>query len=75
MGSAMFVRIHDPRQRVLTLVPVALIAIQVAFSSVDMGLTHARPMIVLGTVLGASAFLFTSNGSAKTVAAALVGSR
>jgi len=67
MGSAMFVRIRDPRQRVLTLVPVALIAIQVAFSSVDMGLTHARPMIVLGTVLGACAFLFAPSVSARSL--------
>src|SRR5437879_4864316 len=64
VGSAMYVRIRDARQRVIVLLPVALMTIQVAFSSVDMGLTHARPMIVLGTVLGASAFLFARTVSA-----------
>lgn len=72
LGSAMYVRIREPRQRVLVLVPIALIAIQVAFSSVDMGLTHARTMIVLGTVLGASAFLFAPIVSARPLSAARV---
>ena len=72
VGSAMYVRIRDARQRVIVLLPVALMTIQVAFSSVDMGLTHARPMIVLGTVLGASAFLFARTVSAESLGAVRV---
>jgi hypothetical protein len=56
--SALFARMPDPRQRWIAAVPVALIAIQLAFSSVDMGLTQSRTMIVLGTILGLDAALF-----------------
>jgi hypothetical protein len=58
LGSSLFARIEDPRLRWMAVVPVALIAIQLAFSSVDMGLTQSRTMIVLGTVLGLDAVLF-----------------
>lgn len=58
LGSALFARIEDPRRRWMAVVPVALIAIQLAFSSVDMGLTQSRTMIVLGTILGLDAVLF-----------------
>ena len=37
--------------------PVALVVTQVVFSSVDLGLTYSRTMIVLGTSLGVLAFV------------------
>ena len=37
--------------------PVLLIVIQVVFSSVDLGLTYSRTMIVLGVSLGLMAYL------------------
>jgi len=43
--------------RLVALVPVVLIAIQVVFSSVDLGLTYSRTMIVLGVSLGLTAYL------------------
>ena len=39
------------------LVPVALVVIQVIFSSVDLGLTYSRNMIVLGVALGLTVYL------------------
>jgi hypothetical protein len=38
-------------------VPVALLILQIVFSSVDLGLSYSRTMIVLGAVLGLSAIL------------------
>ena len=58
MSSALFVRLKDPNVRWMVALPILLVTIQIAFSSIDMGLTHSRTMVVLGTVLGASAFFF-----------------
>jgi len=54
-GSALWMRLRDPGLAWVAAMPVALVCIQVVFSSIDMGLTHSRTMIVLGTVLGAAA--------------------
>ncbi|MGH2492390.1 MAG: hypothetical protein ACRDF9_12860 [Candidatus Limnocylindria bacterium] len=61
LGSALYARLREPTLRWVAALPVALIAIQVTYSSIDMGLTHTRPMIVVGTMLGAAAFVFTAD--------------
>jgi O-antigen ligase len=58
LGSSRYARLRDPEVRWMVTIPVALVAIQLAFSSVDMGLTQSRPMIVFGAVLGLDALLF-----------------
>jgi hypothetical protein len=57
VGSAIFVRGRDPRVRWIAALPVAIVVSQVLFSSVDLGLTYSRSMIVLGTALGMLAYL------------------
>jgi hypothetical protein len=57
VGSAVFVRGRDRRVRWIAALPVALVVSQVVFSSVDLGLTYSRSMIVLGTALGLLTYL------------------
>ena len=57
LGSALYLRLRDPVLRSIAVVPVALIFIQVIFSSVELGLTYSRNMIVLGVALGLFSFL------------------
>jgi hypothetical protein len=51
VGGALFRRLR-PELKVLALLPVTLIAMQLIYSSVDLGLTYSRPMMVLGVALG-----------------------
>jgi O-antigen ligase len=57
VGASLFRRLRSPDLKLVALVPVVLIAIQVVFSSVDLGLTYSRTMIVLGVSLGLTAYL------------------
>jgi hypothetical protein len=57
LGSSLYVRLRDPSLRWVAVLPVALIILQIIFSSVELGLTYSRTMIVLGTVLGLTAFV------------------
>ena len=61
LGSALFVRLRDPSLRWVAAFPITLIACQIVFSSVDLGLTYSRTMIVLGVALGLPALLFDAN--------------
>lgn len=63
VGSALWVRLRDPELRWVAVLPVALISIQIIFSSIDMGLTHSRTMIVLGTVLGVAAAILAKSSA------------
>ena len=51
-GSAVATRAASVEVRWLALLPLGLLASQVVFSAVELGLTYSRTMIVLGTVLG-----------------------
>jgi len=57
VGGSLFRRLRAMDLRFAALVPVLLIVIQVVFSSVDLGLTYSRTMIVLGVMLGLTAYL------------------
>jgi len=57
VGTAIFVRGRDARVRWIAALPVALVVSQIVFSSVDLGLTYSRSMIVLGAVLGLLTYL------------------
>jgi hypothetical protein len=57
VGASLFRRLRSPDMKLVALLPVLLIAIQVVFSSVDLGLTYSRTMIVLGVSLGLTAYL------------------
>jgi hypothetical protein len=58
LGAAFYRRVRRPQLRWLGVLPPALIIIQIAFSSIDMGLTQSRTMIVLGTIVGTTAALW-----------------
>jgi len=47
-----FVRLQDNKLRLITALVAIVVVAQVVYSSVDLGLTFSRPMIVLGTLLG-----------------------
>jgi len=47
-----FVRLHDNKLRLVTALVAIVMVAQVVYSSVDLGLTFSRPMIVLGALLG-----------------------
>jgi hypothetical protein len=55
VGAALFRRVDVPTLRWVVALPVALIVTQVVFSSVDLGLTYSRTMVVLGASLGLAA--------------------
>ena len=57
VAASLFKRLATTEMKLLALVPVVLITIQVVFSSVDLGLTYSRNMIVLGVMLGLTAYL------------------
>lgn len=57
VGTSLFRRVQDPSLRWTVMLPVLLVLAQVVFSSVDLGLTYSRTMIVLGTSLGLAAFV------------------
>ncbi|HJW49462.1 MAG TPA: hypothetical protein VJ726_08605, partial [Candidatus Limnocylindria bacterium] len=55
VGAALFRRVDAPSLRLVLALPVAFIVSQVVFSSVDLGLTYSRTMVVLGATLGLAA--------------------
>jgi len=57
VGSDLFRRLSAPALQWVVALPVTLVVLQVVFSSVDLGLTYSRTMIVLGTSLGLAAFV------------------
>jgi len=63
-GSWLYRRIEDPSLRVVASFPVLLMVAQVVFSSVDLGLTYNRTMIVLGVALGLATPLAAWHASA-----------
>ena len=67
VGGSLFRRLATPELKLIALLPVLLITTQVVFSSVDLGLTYSRTMIVLGVTLGLSGYL-TDQVRAKPMA-------
>jgi hypothetical protein len=57
VSSALFGRLRDRELQLVAILPVALVIAQVVFSSVELGLTYSRTMIVLGVALGLTALL------------------
>jgi hypothetical protein len=57
VGASLFRRVREPSLRWAVALPIALVVSQVVFSSVDLGLTYSRTMIVLGISLGLAAFV------------------
>jgi hypothetical protein len=57
LGTRWVVQLQDRWLRWVAAFPVVLLICQIVFSSVDLGLTYSRTMIVLGMVLGIGAFL------------------
>jgi len=75
VGSALYLRLRRSDLRWVAVAPVALMVLQIVFSAVDLGLTYSRTMIVLGTILGVTAFLVEhdkSEAAAGTPAAAAI---
>jgi O-antigen ligase len=54
-GSALWERLRDPNLLLVATMPIALTMCQIVFSSVELGLTYSRTMIVLGITLGLAA--------------------
>jgi hypothetical protein len=57
VGGRLVRRLPSVDLKLIAILPVALIVIQVVFSTVDLGLTYSRCMIVLGVVLGLTSYL------------------
>jgi O-antigen ligase len=56
VGSALFGRLRG-ELRLVAVLPVALVIAQIIFSSVELGLTYGRTMIVMGVAIGLAAQL------------------
>lgn len=69
VGAALFRRVGEPSLRWVVALPVALIVMQVVFSSVDLGLTYSRTMIVMGASLGLAAFVAERHPPSRAAAA------
>ena len=69
MGTALFRRIGEPSLRWVIALPIALIVTQIVFSSVDLGLTYSRTMIVLGASLGLASFVAERYAPSRPAAA------
>ena len=70
VGAALFRRVGEPSLRWVIALPIALIVSQIVFSSVDLGLTYSRTMIVLGGSLGVAAFLAERHPPSRAAASA-----
>jgi len=57
LGAALYRRHAEPSLRLILALPIALVVSQIVFSSVELGLTYSRNMIVLGVALGLISFL------------------
>jgi len=57
VGARLFKRLPTADLKLVALAPMMLLVIQVLFSTVDLGLTYSRNMIVLGVVLGLTAYI------------------
>jgi hypothetical protein len=57
VGSGLYVKVSDDKLRLAVALPITLMVAQIVFSSVDLGLTFTRTMIVLGCALGMASFL------------------
>jgi hypothetical protein len=57
VASAAYVRLRDPALRAAAAAIVCLTVIQIVFSSVDLGLTYSRTMLVLAVTLGLGALI------------------
>jgi hypothetical protein len=68
VGAALFRRVDDPALRWCVALPIALIVMQVVFSSVDLGLTYSRTMVVLGASLGLAAFVAEHHAPSREAA-------
>jgi O-Antigen ligase len=55
VGSSLYMKATDPWIRLMVAVPVLLVVIHIAFSTVDLGFTYARTMIVFGAAVGVGA--------------------
>jgi hypothetical protein len=62
-GSAIWARLRDPELRLLATIPIAFLIGQIIFSSVELGLTYSRTMILLGVTLGTASFLAAASSS------------
>jgi hypothetical protein len=65
LGTRWAVHLPDAWLRWAAAFPIVLLTCQIVFSSVDLGLTYSRTMIVLGTVLGIGAFLAQAHALAR----------
>lgn len=52
VGARLVRQLEEPSGKLIACLPIALVVAQVVYSSVDLGLTFSRPMIVLGVSLG-----------------------
>jgi hypothetical protein len=57
LGAALYRRLSEPSLRLVIALPIALVVSQIVFSSVELGLTYSRTMIVLGVALGLVSFM------------------
>jgi hypothetical protein len=57
VSAALYRRESGPSLRLVIALPVALVVSQIVFSSVELGLTYSRTMMVLGVVLGMTSLL------------------
>jgi hypothetical protein len=64
LGVSLQRRLGDASLRWAITLPVALVVLQVVFSSVDLGLTYSRTMVVLGTSLGLASFIAAEHARA-----------
>jgi hypothetical protein len=69
-GARLFRALPTSDLKLIAAVPVVLVVIQVIFSSVDLGLTYTRNMIVLGVAIGMTAYLTQIAAESKPAGAA-----
>lgn len=64
--AALYRRLSERWLRWVVALPLALVITQIVFSSVDLGLTYSRTMIVLGAALGLGAFIAEQHPRSST---------
>ena len=65
VSAGVYRRLAEPSLRLVVALTIALVISQIVFSSVELGLTYSRTMIVLGITLGLAALLAEQHPPAR----------
>ena len=68
VSAALYRRVREPSLQLVIALPIALVVSQIVFSSVELGLTYSRTMLVLGVTIGLASLISEQHPPARSPA-------